>query len=190
MTVAPLTAAVLAGAERTQAGIASAVNNAVARVAGLIGTAAVGAAIATAFATSLDRNLAGVRLGPAAEATVREAKRLPLGLPDVSGLPPRQAHAVLSAAEAASLHSFHLGLAIAAVLVALGGIAGALGVRNPQRRARLHMRGRGTGRGESGGGVNRYAAERKATRGMWACRIGAGDRCLRSSGPACDRRYM
>jgi hypothetical protein len=133
MTVAPLTAAVLAGAERTQAGIASAVNNAVARVAGLIGTAAVGAAIATAFATSLDTNLARVRLGPAAEATVREAKRLPLGLPNVSGLPPRQAHAVLSAAEAASLHSFHLGLAIAAVLVALGGIAGALGVRNPQR---------------------------------------------------------
>ncbi len=133
MTVAPLTAAVLAGAERTQAGIASAVNNAVARVAGLLGTAAVGAAIATAFATSLDTNLAGVPLGPAATAAVREAKRLPLGLPDVHGLPPRQAHAVLSAAEAASLHSFHLGLAIAAVLVALGGIAGALGVRNPQR---------------------------------------------------------
>jgi EmrB/QacA subfamily drug resistance transporter len=133
MTVAPLTAAVLAGAERSQAGIASAVNNAVARVAGLLGTAAVGAAIATAFATSLDTNLAGVRLGPAATAAVREAKRLPLGLPDVHGLPPRQAHAVLSAAEAASLHSFHLGLAIAAVLVALGGIAGALGVRNPQR---------------------------------------------------------
>ena len=133
MTVAPLTAAVLAGAERTQAGIASAVNNAVARVAGLLGTAAVGAAIATAFATSLDTNLAGVRLGPAAEAAVREAKRLPLGLPDVHGLPPRQAHAVLSAAQAASLHSFHLGLAIAAVLVALGGIAGALGVRNPER---------------------------------------------------------
>ncbi len=133
MTVAPLTAAVLAGAERSQAGIASAVNNAVARVAGLLGTAAVGAAIATAFATSLDTNLAGVRLGPAADAAVREAKRLPLGLPNVHGLPPRQAHAVLSAAEAASLHSFHLGLAIAAVLVALGGIAGALGVRNPQR---------------------------------------------------------
>jgi EmrB/QacA subfamily drug resistance transporter len=133
MTVAPLTAAVLAGAERTQAGIASAVNNAVARVAGLLGTAAVGAAIATSFATSLDAHLAGTPLGPAADVAVREAKRLPLGLPDVQGLPPRQAHAVLSAAEAASLHSFHLGMAIAAVLVALGGIAGALGVRNPER---------------------------------------------------------
>ena len=136
MTVAPLTAAVLAGAERSQAGIASAVNNAVARVAGLLGTAAVGAAIAAAFASSLDADLAGTALGPAASRAVREAKRLPLGLPAVHGLPPRQARAVLSAAEAASLHSFHLGLAIAAVLVALGGIAGALWVRNPERVVR------------------------------------------------------
>ncbi len=133
MTVAPLTAAVLAGVGERQAGIASAVNNAVARVAGLVGTAAVGAAIATAYASSLDSNLAGTPLGPSAQTTVSEAKRLPLGLPDVHGLPPRQAYAITDAAQAASLHSFHLGLAIAAVLVALGGIAGAIGVRNPKR---------------------------------------------------------
>jgi EmrB/QacA subfamily drug resistance transporter len=133
MTVAPLTAAVLAGVQESQAGIASAVNNAVARVAGLLGTAAVGAAVATAFGSTLDSNLAGVRLGPAATVAAQEAKRLPLGLPDVQGLPPRQAHALTSAAEAASLHSFHLGLAVAAILVALGGIAGAIGVRNPCR---------------------------------------------------------
>jgi EmrB/QacA subfamily drug resistance transporter len=46
MTVAPLTATVLASADESDAGIASAINNAVARVAGLIGTSAVGAAIA------------------------------------------------------------------------------------------------------------------------------------------------
>ena len=46
MTVAPLTATVLAGADASDAGIASAVNNAVARVAGLIGVSAVGAVIA------------------------------------------------------------------------------------------------------------------------------------------------
>jgi EmrB/QacA subfamily drug resistance transporter len=46
MTVAPLTATVLADADDSDAGIASAINNAVARVAGLIGVAAVGAAIA------------------------------------------------------------------------------------------------------------------------------------------------
>ncbi len=133
MTVAPLTAAVLAGVESNQAGIASAVNNAVARVAGLLGTAAVGAAVAASFVAHLDSNLANRPLGPRAQAAVTEARKLPLGLPDTSGVPPVQAHAVTAAASQASLDSFHLGMAIAALLVAAGGIAGALGVRNPQR---------------------------------------------------------
>ncbi len=132
MTVAPLTAAVLAGSEK-EAGIASGVNNAVARVAGLLGTAAVGAAIASSFASSINSRLSGVRLGAAARAAVAEAKRLPLGLPNVHGMSSAQAHAVRAAAEGASLHSFHLGLAIAAALVAIGGLVGAAGVRNPRR---------------------------------------------------------
>ena len=45
-TVAPLTATVLADADETDAGIASAINNAIARVAGLIGIAATGALVA------------------------------------------------------------------------------------------------------------------------------------------------
>jgi EmrB/QacA subfamily drug resistance transporter len=131
MTVAPLTAAVLAGSEH-QAGIASGVNNAVARVAGLLGTAAVGAAVAGSFSTTLDQHLSGVQLGPAARAAAEAAKRLPLGRPDVHGLPPAQARALSSAAEQASLHSFHLGIAIAAALVALGGLIGVAGIRNPR----------------------------------------------------------
>jgi EmrB/QacA subfamily drug resistance transporter len=134
MTVAPLTAAVLAGSEH-EAGIASGVNNAIARVAGLLGTAAVGAAIASSFASSIASRLSGVALGGAARAAVQEAKHLTLGRPNVHRLPAAQAHAVTAAAESASLHSFHLGLAIAALLVALGGIVGGLGVRN-LRRAR------------------------------------------------------
>ncbi|HZT44754.1 MAG TPA: DHA2 family efflux MFS transporter permease subunit [Gaiellaceae bacterium] len=47
VTVAPLTAAVLAEADETDAGIASAVNNAVARVAGLIGVSVVGVVVAS-----------------------------------------------------------------------------------------------------------------------------------------------
>jgi EmrB/QacA subfamily drug resistance transporter len=133
MTVAPLTAAVLAGVESGQAGIASAVNNAVARVAGLLGTAAVGAAVAASFVSGLDNNLAGHPLGPPAQAAVAEAKKLPLGRPNTSGLPRAQAQAITAAANEASLDSFHLGMGIAALLVAAGGVAGAIGVRNPQR---------------------------------------------------------
>ncbi len=132
MTVAPLTAAVLAGSEKA-AGIASGVNNAIARVAGLLGTAAVGAAIASSFVSSINGRLSGVVLGGAARAAVTEAKRLPLGLPNLHGMPSAQAHAVRSAAEGASLHSFHLGMAIAAALVAIGGMVGAAGIRNPRK---------------------------------------------------------
>ena len=42
MTVAPLTATVLADADQSDAGIASAINNAIARVAGLVGISAIG----------------------------------------------------------------------------------------------------------------------------------------------------
>jgi len=132
MTVAPLTAAVLAGAETSQAGIASGVNNAIARVAGLLGTAAVGAAVAGSFGSSLDEHLSGVRLGSAARVAVAEAKRLPLGRPDVHGLISAQANTLTRAAEQASLHSFHLGMAIAGLLVAAGGVVGVVGIRNPK----------------------------------------------------------
>jgi hypothetical protein len=46
MTVAPLTATVLADADESDAGIASAINNQVARVAGLIGISVVGVLVA------------------------------------------------------------------------------------------------------------------------------------------------
>ena len=49
MTVAPLTAAILADADAENAGIASGVNNAVARVASLLATAAIGAVIGGAL---------------------------------------------------------------------------------------------------------------------------------------------
>jgi EmrB/QacA subfamily drug resistance transporter len=134
MTVAPLTAAVLAGAGKEQSGIASGVNNAIARVAGLLGTAALGAIVAASFASTLERRLAGTTLGASAREALKQAKRLPLGRPSVHGLPPAQGRALTAAAEQASLHSFHLGMMIAAVLVAAGGVVGAVGIRNPGKQ--------------------------------------------------------
>jgi EmrB/QacA subfamily drug resistance transporter len=132
MTVAPLTAAVLAGMEH-DAGIASGVNNAIARVAGLLGTAAVGAVVTAAFVSSLDAHLAHVPLSGAAEGAVAQAKHLALGVPEVGGLPAATAHAITNAAVQASVHSLHIGVGIAAALVAAGGVVGAIGVRNPSR---------------------------------------------------------
>jgi EmrB/QacA subfamily drug resistance transporter len=91
MTVAPLTATVLADADERDAGIASAVNNAVARVAGLIGVSVIGVVVA------------GSLVGDS------------------------------FAANSESVRAFHMALGICAGLVALGGIAGALGIVNPKR---------------------------------------------------------
>jgi EmrB/QacA subfamily drug resistance transporter len=65
MTVAPLTATVLANVSESDAGKASGVNNAVARVAGLLGIAVVGAAVAN-DANQLDQH--GFRLAMAITA--------------------------------------------------------------------------------------------------------------------------
>ena len=64
-TVAPLTATVLADADEHNAGIASAVNNAIARVAGLIAIAAIGARGRGQYASRLDDALgrAGLAAG-------------------------------------------------------------------------------------------------------------------------------
>jgi len=61
ITVAPLTATVMADARRGDTGIASGVNNAVARVAGLLGIAVVGVAVAGRSGTELD--LDGFKVG-------------------------------------------------------------------------------------------------------------------------------
>jgi EmrB/QacA subfamily drug resistance transporter len=135
LTVAPLTTTVLAGVDSEGAGIASAVNNAIARVAGLLATAGVGAIVAAHFATTLHARLEATPLGHSGRAAVRAAQRLVLGRPSVAGLPGVQAHAIVRAANAASLSSFHLGLLIAAALLALGALIGVAGIRNPPERA-------------------------------------------------------
>lgn len=133
LTVAPLSAAVLADADEHNAGIASATNNAVARVAGLVGIAALGAVVAGSFAGAIDDRLDGRPLSPAAAAVVDDAKARTLARADVGGLPVEEAWAVANAVEAASLEAFHRGMGIAAGLVALGGLVGLVGIRNPRR---------------------------------------------------------
>jgi MFS family permease len=133
LTVAPLTATVLADADESNAGIASGVNNAIARVASLLGVAAIGAVVAAQFTSALDRELAGQRLSPAGRAAVAEARKQTLARVAPPGLAPRERVLIARATTDASVSAFHLGLGIAAVLVAGGGVLGFVGIRNPRR---------------------------------------------------------
>ena len=72
----------LADADESNAGIASGVNNAIARVAGLLGVAALGAVVAAQFSSTLDDRLAGAPLTPAARVAVDEARQQTLATVD------------------------------------------------------------------------------------------------------------
>jgi EmrB/QacA subfamily drug resistance transporter len=130
-TVAPLTATVLADADERNAGIASGVNNAIARVAGLLGVAALGALIAAQFNASLDASLGEARLGPQASAVVEDARARGL-----ARLGPEHPPALRSAVTEASVEAYRLGMGSAAVLVGLGGVLGLIGIRDPRRTVR------------------------------------------------------
>jgi EmrB/QacA subfamily drug resistance transporter len=91
MTVSPLTATVLADVDESDAGIASAINNQVARVAGLIGVSVIGVVVA------------GMLVGGT------------------------------FAVNDASVRAFHMAMVVCAVLVAAGGVVGAIGIVNPRR---------------------------------------------------------
>jgi EmrB/QacA subfamily drug resistance transporter len=84
LTVAPLTATVLADAHRGDSGIASGVNNAVARVAGLAGIAVVGVAVAGRSGAELD--LAGFRVSMVLTAAIVAAGGL-VGLAGIVNRP-------------------------------------------------------------------------------------------------------
>ncbi len=86
VVVAPLTSTVMADAVRGDSGIASGVNNAVARVAGLLGIAAVGVAVAGRSGAQLD--LAGFRIGMAMTAVLLAAGGIAgfLGIENRAGL--------------------------------------------------------------------------------------------------------
>ena len=95
LTVAPLTATVLGGVDEREAGMASAINNAVARIGGLLAVAAIGAVVSSQLGSDQ------ATLGTVAVPT--------------------------------AVSAFHTAMWIVAGLVALGGVASAIGIENPQR---------------------------------------------------------
>jgi len=134
MTVAPLTSTVLADADESNAGIASGVNNAIARVAGLVAIAAVGAVVAASFSSRLEDEVGDQANRPQVAAALEDAKDQPLSAVEVQGVPEDVQSSVRDAAEDASVGAFRVGVGIATLLVALGGILGLLGIQNPRRR--------------------------------------------------------
>ena len=136
LTVAPLTATVLADADEHNAGIASGVNNAIARVASLIAIAAVGALVASSFGSNLRESLGAEAERPEVSRAIEEAEKQPLAQVSAGEAPPAVRAELEEASRDASVDAFHLAIGIATILVALGGVLGLAGIINPRREVK------------------------------------------------------
>ena len=146
ITVAPLTTAVMGAVAQRRAGIASGVNNAVSRAAGLLALAMLGIVVASLFTHHLDSSMDALHVAPAvrqaldAQHTRLAAMRLP------AGLPPAERAAVQQAIDTAFLAGFRAAMLTGAGLAALGALAAALLIEDsiPRTATKRHLLGRGS----------------------------------------------
>jgi EmrB/QacA subfamily drug resistance transporter len=135
LTVAPLTTTVLGGVEERHAGMASAINNATARIAGLLAVAAIGAVVSAQFAAALDDRLEGVPLDARDRAFVADARERALSAEAPASLGAQRA-TVAAALDDSSVHAFRVAMLIIGGIVVAGGLLSAAGIQNPRREVR------------------------------------------------------
>jgi EmrB/QacA subfamily drug resistance transporter len=123
LTVAPLTTAVMGAVDPRHAGVASGINNAVSRAAGLLAVAGLGVLLLARFNHVLDGRLSGLSLSSAVASAV-EAERNRLAGADFSAFDPGVREALREAFDVAYVAAFRAVMIAGALLAALGALAG------------------------------------------------------------------
>jgi EmrB/QacA subfamily drug resistance transporter len=135
IAVAPLTATVLNSVDRRNQGAASGINNAVARVAGLLAIAVFGIVATAAFDRALDRRLDAAQT-PAAtrQALVRERSKLGAMKPP-AGTPPEEAKRVEAAVAGSLADAYRVVTIACAGLAILAAACAGFGIKPSPRAA-------------------------------------------------------
>jgi EmrB/QacA subfamily drug resistance transporter len=119
ITVAPLTTAVMGAVDRSHAGVASGINNAVSRTAGLLAIAILGVVLAMRFDSVLENQLAALHVSSEVKA-ILHAERAKLALADLSRVPPELRGSVKHALDTAYVSGFRVCMLVCAALAVLG----------------------------------------------------------------------
>jgi EmrB/QacA subfamily drug resistance transporter len=133
VTVAPLTTTVMNALDPVHAGLASGINNAVSRAAGLLAIALLGIVMNGAFNHALDTRAASLPVPPAvlAELDAQRQKMAAVSLPP--SVPAVQRQAVRQAVSASFVTGFRWVMAVSALLAACSALCAWLMIRPPAR---------------------------------------------------------
>ena len=112
VTVAPLTTVVMNSVRPERVGTASGINNAVARVAGVLAVAVLGIVMVKAFSFHLDRSLAGLRLPSSILNELRASEIKLAGLQVPTGLDPTASAAIKESVGTAFVYGFRIVMSI------------------------------------------------------------------------------
>ena len=116
LSIAPLTTAVMNAVSEENAGIASGVNNAVSRTAGLLAIALLGILLAGVFSHDLDRRVQELRLDPSTRAQVLAERTRLAAVTAPPGLPAPQAEMVRGAVSLSFVAAFRVIARVSAAL--------------------------------------------------------------------------
>jgi len=135
VSVAPLTTAIMGAADQANVGAASGINNAVARIAGLIAIAVLGIVVTSVFNNGLHRRLAHIEVEESVRQDIlkQRTKLAAIEIPASLGADDREA--VSSAIANSFLEAFRVTMLLCALLAANGAISAFLMIGNKKTAA-------------------------------------------------------
>ena len=184
VSVAPLTTTVMSSVKRDRAGVASGINNAISRAAGLLAIAAFGIAIFFVFSRSLSHSLADLDVAPSVRQSLDSQRNRLAGIELAESIPPRERALMRNAIDLSFVEGFRCVMLIGSAL-ALGGAAAALLLirGNPKTSVRHVERGEGALAQRDKNSTNRKAMQ------SWAAKHGADAIYIESQSEAGGWRF-
>jgi MFS family permease len=132
ISVAPLTTVVMSAVAETHAGLASGINNAVSRVAGLLAIAVLGIFVLNAFNSSLDSRLAMLELSPQVQQTLDEQRDKLAGAEVPASVGDEERAALERAISESFVAGFRLAMWIAAALALVSALTASFMIEGKQ----------------------------------------------------------